>query len=77
MFTNLKLNTGALGLAVKMRMMPAGKDIVRSPVILTRQLKHRHTANHYKLELQCDKRLCPPDGVKEAQTDRLCSPPLK
>lgn len=43
MFTNRKLKTGALGLAVKMRMMPAGNDIVRSPVILTRQLKPKHT----------------------------------
>lgn len=39
MLTSRKLSTGTLGLAVKMRVMPAGKDMVRSPVIFTRHLK--------------------------------------
>ena len=38
MLTSLKLRTGTLGLAVKILVMPAGKDMVRSPVIFTRQL---------------------------------------
>lgn len=38
MLTSLKLSTGRLGLAVKIRMMPAGNDMVRSPVIFTRHL---------------------------------------
>lgn len=39
MLTSRKLSTGTLGLAVKMRVMPAGKDMVRSPVIFTRHLE--------------------------------------
>lgn len=39
MLTSLKLSTGTLGLAVKIRMMPAGNDMVRSPVIFTRHLE--------------------------------------
>lgn len=41
MLTSLKLSTGTLGLAVKIRMMPAGNDMVRSPVIFTRHLEER------------------------------------
>lgn len=44
MLTNLKLSTGTLGLAVKMRVMPAGKDMVRSPVIFTRHLEEAHVS---------------------------------
>lgn len=39
MLTSLKLRMGMLGLAEKMRVIPAGKDMVRSPVILRRQLR--------------------------------------
>lgn len=45
MLTSLKLSTGTLGLAVKIRVMPAGKDIVRSPVIFTRQLRTEDEAS--------------------------------
>lgn len=41
MLTNLKLRTGTLGLAVKILVMPAGKDMVRSPVIFTRHLQKK------------------------------------
>ena len=61
MLTNRKLSTGVLGLAVKMRVKPAGKDMVRSPVIFTRQLGGRenqwNTVNnhwyYWELSLQC------------------------
>lgn len=43
MLTSRKLRTGTLGLAVKILVMPAGKDMVRSPVIFTRQLRERET----------------------------------
>lgn len=45
MLTSLKLSTGTLGLAVKIRVMPAGKDIVRSPVIFTRHLEEDRNTN--------------------------------
>lgn len=76
MLTNLKLSTGALGLALKMRVIPAGNDMVRSPVILTRQLKHTQ-ADSWVLIMkiiksiagQCGRGFCPPDGVKEPKMD--------
>lgn len=39
MLTSLKLSTGMLAWAVKIRVMPAGKDMVRSPVIFTMHLE--------------------------------------
>lgn len=42
MLTNRKLSTGGLGLEANIRVIPAGNDMVRSPVIFTRHLKHAH-----------------------------------
>lgn len=57
MLTSLKLSTGTLGFAVKIRVMPAGKDIVRSPVIFTRQLGKDETPQQSAQE-QRKRRIC-------------------
>ena len=51
MLTSLKLSTGTFGFAVKIRVMPAGKDIVRSPVIFTRQLEKEGNAQVSLIQL--------------------------
>lgn len=76
MLTNLKLRTGTLGLAVKILVMPAGKDMVRSPVIFTRHLQKKRENRKV-----VDDRGSPSVNIRstqtDRQTDRLCCPPLK
>lgn len=44
--TNRKLSTGGVGLDEKIRVIPAGNDMVRSPVIFTRHLRGVATHTH-------------------------------
>lgn len=78
MLSSLKLSTGTLGVAAKIRVMPAGNDTVRSPVIFTRHLEEDGSTNGIATsDLKVG--TCRWDVLLQEgpDADRLCCPPLK